>query len=219
MVLYNNSLYYNCYNSRDMCRYNIDTGRVQRETLRGAAFNNRHSYAGIAYQNMDFAVDETGLWIIYCPEANAGNAVIGKINVTTFTVEKTWVTKLFKPSVTNAFMICGVLYAIRPVSPQSEEIFYTFDTRTGQQGMVSIKMSKIIEQLQSVNYNIADHKVWKSLEEIWVHWGISILQPWVRFRCQNTNFFLPHLASALQLSDELLLETFSALTLWCSEYP
>ncbi|XP_048474299.1 olfactomedin-4-like [Rhincodon typus] len=160
MVLFNNSLYYNCYNSRDMCRYNIDTGSVQRETLRGAAFNNRYSYAGITYQDMDFAVDETGLWIIYCPEANAGNAVIGKINVTTFTVEKTWVTRLFKPSVTNAFMICGVLYAIRPVNPQSEEIFYTFDTRTGQEGRVSIRMGKVLEKLQSVNYNPADHKLY-----------------------------------------------------------
>ncbi|XP_060712124.1 olfactomedin-4-like [Hemiscyllium ocellatum] len=160
MVLYNNSLYYNCYNSRDMCRYHIDTGRVQRQTLRSAVFNNRYSYAGTVFQDIDFAVDESGLWVIYCPEANAGNAVIGKINEATFTVEKTWVTKLYKPGVTNSFIICGVLYAIRPVQPKVEEVFYTFDTRNGVENQISVMMRKVPDKLESINYNPADHKLY-----------------------------------------------------------
>ncbi|XP_072405161.1 olfactomedin-4-like [Chiloscyllium punctatum] len=160
MVLYNNFLYYNCYNTRDMCRYNIDSGRVQTQTLKDAAYNNKYSYAGVTYQDIDFAVDESGLWVIYCPETNAGNAAIGKINEATFTVEKTWVTRLYKPSVTNSFIICGVLYAIRPVQPQSEEIFYAFDTKTGKEDSISITMDKILEKLPSVNYNPADHKLY-----------------------------------------------------------
>ncbi|XP_072345976.1 olfactomedin-4-like [Scyliorhinus torazame] len=160
MCLYNKYFYYNCYNSRYMCRINKDTNRVQRQILTGAAYNNRFSYAGVTYQDMDFAVDESGLWVIYSPEASAGYVAIGKINVTTFTVERTWVTRLFKPSVTNAFMICGVLYAIRPVDLRSEEIFYTFDTRTGEEGAVSIKVGKVLEKLQNVNYNPSDHKLY-----------------------------------------------------------
>ncbi|XP_072405157.1 olfactomedin-4-like [Chiloscyllium punctatum] len=160
MVLYNNSLYYNCYNSRNMCKYNIQTGRVRRQTLSGAAYNDRYSYAGVTYQDIDFAVDESGLWVIYCPEANAGNAVIGKINEATFTVEKTWVTRLYKPGATNSFIICGVLYAIRPVQPKIEEVFYTFDTRTGEENQISVKMGKVSEKLGSVNYNPADHKLY-----------------------------------------------------------
>ncbi|XP_078389235.1 olfactomedin-4-like [Cetorhinus maximus] len=160
MVLYNNSLYYNCFNSRDMCRFNLDTNSVQRQTITGAAYNNRFSYTGVAYQDMDFAVDENGLWVIYSPEANVGYAAIGKINVTSFTVERTWVTRLFKPGATNAFMICGVMYAIRPIDLRSEEIFYTFDTRTGKEGRISIKMGKVMEKLQSVNYNPSDHKLY-----------------------------------------------------------
>ncbi|XP_051900027.1 olfactomedin-4-like [Pristis pectinata] len=160
MVLYNNSLYYNCYNTRDMCRFNVDTGAVERETLVDAAFNNKFSYQGVKYQDMDFAVDETGLWVIYSTEQNAGNMVISKINTTSFTVERTWVTKQFKPGVTNTFMICGVLYAIRPVSTRMEEIFYTFDTRTGVEGRVAIKMDKVMETIQSVSYNPSDHKLY-----------------------------------------------------------
>ncbi|XP_067830882.1 olfactomedin-4-like [Heptranchias perlo] len=160
MVLYNNSLYYNCYTTRDMCRVNIDTGAVEKQTLEGAAYNNRFSYAGVTYQDMDFAADETGLWVIYSTDTNAGNIVISKVNVTSFTVEKTWVTSQYKPGVTNAFMICGVLYAIRPVSTRIEEIFYTFDTRTGEEGRVSVKMDKVMETLQSVSYNPSDHKLY-----------------------------------------------------------
>ncbi|XP_067875234.1 olfactomedin-4-like isoform X2 [Heterodontus francisci] len=160
MVLYKNFLYYNCYNSREMCRVNIDTNAVERQTLKDAAYNNRFSYAGVTYQDMDFSVDETGLWIIYSTDANAGNIVISKINVTSFTVEKTWVTSQYKPGVTNAFIICGTLYAIRPVSTRTEEIFYTFDTRTGEEGRIGIKMQKVMEKLQSVSYNPSDHKLY-----------------------------------------------------------
>ncbi|XP_038641874.1 olfactomedin-4-like [Scyliorhinus canicula] len=160
MVLYEGFLYYNCYNSRYMCRFNIDTDSKERQFLTGAAYNNRFSYAGVTYQDMDFAVDEFGLWVIYSLEANVGYAAISKINVTSFTVERTWVTRLFKPSVTNAFVICGVLYAIRPVDLRSEEIFYTFDTRTGEEGAVSIKMGKVMDKLQNVNYNPSDHKLY-----------------------------------------------------------
>uniref|UniRef100_UPI00398F4DA5 olfactomedin-like n=1 Tax=Pristiophorus japonicus TaxID=55135 RepID=UPI00398F4DA5 len=160
MVLYSNFLYYNCYNSRDMCRYNIDTAAIQKQTLVDAAYNNRFSYAGVTYQDMDFAVDEAGLWVIYSTDANAGNIVISKINVTSFTVERTWVTSQYKPGVTNAFMICGVLYAVKPASKWLEEIFYTFDTRTGEEGRVNIKMDKVLEKLQSVSYNPSDHKLY-----------------------------------------------------------
>ncbi|XP_067875318.1 olfactomedin-4-like [Heterodontus francisci] len=160
MVLYKNFLYYNCYNSRYLCRVNIDTNAVESQTLEDAAYNNRFSYAGVTYQDMDFSVDETGLWVIYSTEANAGNIVISKINVTSFTVEKTWVTSQYKPGVTNAFIICGVLYAIRPVSTRTEEIFYKFDTRTGEEGRIGIKMDKVMETLQSVSYNPSDHKLY-----------------------------------------------------------
>ncbi|XP_051900029.1 olfactomedin-4-like [Pristis pectinata] len=160
MVLYNNSLYYNCYNSRQMCRFNVDTGTIEKWTLTNAAYNNRFSYQSVNYQDMDFSVDETGLWVIYSTEQNAGNMVISKINTTLFTVERTWVTKQFKPGVTNAFMICGVLYAIKPVSTKQEEIFYTFDTRTGVEGRVAIKMDKVMETIQSVSYNPSDHKLY-----------------------------------------------------------
>nr|XP_033809855.1 olfactomedin-4-like [Geotrypetes seraphini] len=160
MTLYNNSLYYNCYNSQQMCRMDLDTNNVQLQILPDAVYNNRFSYAAVSYQDMDFAADEQGLWVLYSTEQNAGNIVIGKLNVTSFTLERTWATTQYKPGVTNAFMICGVLYATRPVNTRMEEIFYMYDTNTGKEGKLSIMMDKMMETVQNLQYNANDHKLY-----------------------------------------------------------
>ncbi|MEE6491262.1 hypothetical protein FKM82_016153 [Ascaphus truei] len=174
MVVYNNNLYYNCYNSRDMCRINLSSFVHQHKALPNAVFNNRYSYAGASYQDIDYASDERGLWVLYATEESVGNIVVGKLNVATFAVEKNWTTTQHKHEVTNAFMICGVLYAIRPISPRQEEIFYTFDTKTGKEGRVSIIMEKMMEKVQSLSYNPNDHKLYMFNDGYLVFYDIDL---------------------------------------------
>ncbi|KAM5146059.1 olfactomedin-4-like [Mantella aurantiaca] len=160
MILFNNSMYYNCYNTRDICKYNVDSGTVERKTLTDATFNNRFSYASSIWQDIDLASDEDGLWAIYSTEQNSGNIVISKLNSTALTVEGTWSTVQYKPAVTNAFMVCGVLYATRTLSTRKEEIFYMYDTKTSKEGQISIVLEKMMENVQSVSYNANDHKLY-----------------------------------------------------------
>ncbi|XP_018429211.1 PREDICTED: olfactomedin-4-like [Nanorana parkeri] len=159
MILFNNSMYYNCYNTRDICKYNVDTGALERKTLTDATFNNRFSYASSLWQDIDLASDEDGVWAISSTEGNSGNIVISKLNSTTLTVEKSWSTAQYKPAVTNAFMVCGVLYATRTLSTRKEEIFYMYDTRTSTEEKISIVLDKMMENVQSVSYNPNDHKL------------------------------------------------------------
>ncbi|XP_078518342.1 olfactomedin-4-like [Lissotriton helveticus] len=159
MIAFNNSLYYNCYNSRDMCKLNLETSAVERKTLVNAAYNNRFSYAAVTWQDLDFAADEEGPWVLYSTEESAGNIIIGKLNSSLF-VEKSWTTTQYKPGVTNAFMICGVLYATRPVNTRREEIFYMYDTKTSKEGKLSIMLDKMIETVQSLSYNPNDQKLY-----------------------------------------------------------
>uniref|UniRef100_K7FBR6 Olfactomedin 4 n=1 Tax=Pelodiscus sinensis TaxID=13735 RepID=K7FBR6_PELSI len=160
-AVYNNSMYYNIYNSRDMGKLDLNTNTLTvRKTLPDAAMGNRFSYAGVGWQDIDFAVDESGLWVIYSTEDSTGNIVISKLNETTLDVLHTWKTKQYKPSVSNAFIICGVLYATRPVNTRKEEIFYTFNTNTEQEGKISIIMDKMLETIQSINYNPSDHTLY-----------------------------------------------------------
>ncbi|XP_065434839.1 olfactomedin-4-like [Chrysemys picta bellii] len=156
-AVYNNFMYYNVYNSRGMGKLDLNTNTLAvRKTLPNAAYGNRFSYAGVGWQDMDFAVDESGLWVIYSTKDNTGNIIISKLNETTRDVLHAWNTRQYKPSISNAFIICGVLYATRPVNTRKEEIFYTYDTNTEQEGKISIIMDKMLETIQSINYNPSD---------------------------------------------------------------
>ncbi|CAH2223978.1 olfactomedin-4 [Pelobates cultripes] len=159
-VVYDSFLFYNCHGSGDMCKHDVNGNKLAlRRNLPGAVFNNRFSYAGVAWQDIDFTVDESGLWVIYSTEASTGNIVISKLNDTTLTVENTWQTRQYKPSVSNAFIVCGVLYAVRPVNTRKEEIFYAYDTKTNQEISVNIMIDKVLETMQSINYSPDDHKL------------------------------------------------------------
>ncbi|XP_074047869.1 olfactomedin-4 [Macrotis lagotis] len=161
MVVYNNFMYFNYYTTRDIGKLDLKSNTLAlRRTLPDATYNNRFSYAGVNWQDMDFAVDESGLWVIYATEASTGNIVISKLNDTSLEVLQTWQTRQYKPAVTNAFIVCGVLYAIRPVNTIKEEIFYYYDTNTGVEGRLSIIMDKMLERIQSVNYHPLDQKLY-----------------------------------------------------------
>ncbi|KAJ6661685.1 hypothetical protein lerEdw1_013207 [Lerista edwardsae] len=174
IAVYNNYMYFNAYNSRDMSKLDLNTNQVVvRKALPDAAFNNRFSYAGVAWQDFDFEVDESGLWVIYSTEASTGNIVISKLNETTLDVIKTWETKQYKPSVSNAFIVCGVLYATRPINTRKEEIFYTYDTNTGREGRISITVDKMLETIQSINYNPIDQKLYVYNDAYLVRYGLK----------------------------------------------
>ncbi|XP_063791780.1 olfactomedin-4-like [Pseudophryne corroboree] len=160
MILYNNSLYYNCYQSRDICKFNMATNKIVRKTLPNAAYNNRFPYSSSQYQDIDMAGDEYGVWVIYSTESDAGNAIIGKLNKTSLELIKTWTTSMYKPSLTNAFMVCGVMYATRALNTRQEEIFYMYDTSTSKESYVSIKFDKMMEKIQSMSYNPNDQKLY-----------------------------------------------------------
>ncbi|XP_069500512.1 olfactomedin-like [Ambystoma mexicanum] len=160
MIIHGDYFYYNCYNSADMCRYNLKTGVVERKTLLNAMNNIRFTYSHVTYQYLDFASDEHGLWVMYATEDSAGKIVISKLDVTSFSVVKSWTTTEYKPLVTNAFMICGVMYAVRPLGSNKEEIFYRYDTKTGQEEQMSLVMETLMDTVQSMNYNPNEHRIY-----------------------------------------------------------
>ncbi|XP_005374269.1 PREDICTED: olfactomedin-4 [Chinchilla lanigera] len=160
-TVYKNNMYVNWYNTGRIARVNLTTNAVAVDVwLPNAAYNNRFSYANVAWQDIDFAVDEHGLWVIYATEASTGNIVISLLNDTSLEVLNTWVTKQYKPSVSSTFMVCGVLYATRTLNTRTEEIFYYYDTNTRKEGNLAILMPKMQERVQSINYHPFDQKLY-----------------------------------------------------------
>ncbi|XP_069757205.1 olfactomedin-4-like isoform X2 [Narcine bancroftii] len=164
VVVYNGSLYYNCYKSGEICKFDFITKDIIHINLPNAGHSNKFPYCYYdcyGYTDIDFSVDENGLWVIYATEENYGNIVLSKIDSSKLTVLQTWKTKLFKRATTNAFMVCGVLYATRQVSENEEEIFYMFDTITNQEAKnLKIRLVKYLPSVANLHYNPVNRKLY-----------------------------------------------------------
>lgn len=162
-VLYGDGLYYHCYRSADVCRYDLNNNAVHRVTLpgTGVGFNNKFPYCYYdcrSHSDVDVEADETGLWAIYASVGSHGNLVASRLqwddDTETLNVTQTWETRLFKKAVSNAFMACGVLYATRYVDDNQEEVFYAFDTATGKDdNTLAVPLEKIAKGVASLSYN------------------------------------------------------------------
>ncbi|XP_072291828.1 olfactomedin-like isoform X2 [Eucyclogobius newberryi] len=169
-VLYDNALYYHCYRSEEICRYNLTDKSVKRVKLPGigVGINNKFPYCYYdcrTHSDIDIEADETGLWAIYATMGNHGNIVVSRIiwdrETETLNVTQTWETRVFKKSVTNAFMVCGVLYVTRYNSDYREEVFYAYDTMTGREdSTMALLMEKVAKGVASLSYNPTDRKIY-----------------------------------------------------------
>lgn len=173
-TVYKNFMYFNYYGTGEMAKVDLSSNSlVLRRPLPGATYNNRFSYAGVSWKDLDFAGDEKGLWVLYATEESKGNLVVSHLNPNTLEVEETWRTSQYKPALSGAFMACGVLYALRSLSTRQEEIFYAFDTTTGQEHHLSILLDKMLETLQSINYCPSDHKLYVYNDGYLVNYDLS----------------------------------------------
>nr|XP_024658779.1 olfactomedin-4 isoform X1 [Maylandia zebra] len=162
-VLYGGALYYNCYNQDYVCRFNLTTKSVTTLQLpKGTRYNSKGNFCHLEecypYTDLDLATDESGIWVVYTTTQDFGNLVLSKLEEgETPVLGKTWRTSIYKRAVTNTFMACGVLYATRYINKEVEEIFYSFNTVTGQEKFnIGIFMNKMSTNIQSLNYSPVD---------------------------------------------------------------
>nr|XP_019940284.1 PREDICTED: olfactomedin-4-like [Paralichthys olivaceus] len=157
-IVRDNTLYYQINSPFGLAKLNFTTLEYESRVI--AKASNRFSYTNTPDQNFDFAADETGLWVTYATEESSGLMVIAKINETSFGVEEEWQTSVYKPGVSNAFMVCGVLYAARRVDFETEEIFYKYDTRTKQESHISVLFKKFQDNFSNLDFNPTDQRLY-----------------------------------------------------------
>ncbi|XP_034734477.1 olfactomedin-4-like [Etheostoma cragini] len=163
VVLYGGELYYNCYNLDSVCRFNLTSKTVTTLQLpKGTRFNSKGNFCHLEecypFTDLDLATDESGVWVIYTTTQDFGNLVLSKVEEgEPLRLGQTWHTTVYKQGVTNTFMACGVLYATRYINKDLEEIFYSFDTTTGEQRFdIGIFIKKLSPNIYALNYSPVD---------------------------------------------------------------
>ncbi|KAK7117418.1 hypothetical protein R3I94_022857 [Phoxinus phoxinus] len=163
-ILYDNTVFYQCYGTAEICSFNITTQATKRVKLDDAGIDNKFPFCYYScrdWTDIDLEADQDAVWVIYATEENYGNIVVSRLNPLELNITHTWKTHLFKRSVTSTFMVCGVLYATRYVSTYQEEVFYAFDTTTGQEiNTLSLPFEKVSAGIANLNYNPVDRRLY-----------------------------------------------------------
>lgn len=176
VIFFNGSFYYNCLDSRSVCKADPVTTKVQHvefEDRDPSSFSNWLSYKGVKYQDMDLAADEQGMWLIHGSVIANGNVVLRKIDPKTLKVGTPWITTQPKERMTNSFMVCGRLYATKSLNDTHEEIYYVYDTKTTKEKNLKIIMEKPLPTVQSLNYNPNDQKLYLYNDGYLVYYNIT----------------------------------------------
>lgn len=157
-IVHSNAIYYQHNSPFSMSKLNLTSSKYDYRVIPAAS--TRFSYSYSDNQNLDFAADEKGLWVMYASEESKGKIVLAKVDEKSFGIEDEWNTGAYKQLAGNAFMACGVMYATRSVDLNTEEIFYAFDTKTNQEKHLNVRFPKFQETYSNLDYNPTDQKLY-----------------------------------------------------------
>ncbi|XP_062367728.1 noelin-2-like [Cinclus cinclus] len=152
-VVFNGSLYYNKFQSNVVIRYHFRSRSVVvQRSLAGAGYNNTFPYSWGGFSDMDFMVDENGLWVVYTTNQNAGNIVVSRVDPHTLEVLRSWDTGYPKRSAGESFMICGVLYVTNS-HLAGAKIYFSYHTNTSSYEYTDIPFHNQYSHISMLDYN------------------------------------------------------------------
>ncbi|XP_075341615.1 adhesion G protein-coupled receptor L2 isoform X31 [Odontesthes bonariensis] len=166
-VVYDGAVFFNKERTRNIVKFDLRTRIKSGEAIiNNANYHDTSPYKWGGKTDIDLAVDENGLWVIYATEQNNGMMVISQLNPYTLRFEATWETTYDKRSASNAFMVCGVLYVVRSTYEDNESevskslIDYIYNTRQSRGEYVDIHFPNQYQYIAAVDYNPRDNQLY-----------------------------------------------------------
>uniref|UniRef100_H2LPV9 Adhesion G protein-coupled receptor L2 n=1 Tax=Oryzias latipes TaxID=8090 RepID=H2LPV9_ORYLA len=166
-VVYDGAVFFNKERTRNIVKFDLRTRIKSGEAIiNNANYHDTSPYKWGGKTDIDLAVDENGLWVIYATEQNNGMMVISQLNPYTLRFEATWETTYDKRSASNAFMVCGVLYVVRSTYEDNESevskslIDYIYNTKQNHGEYVDIHFPNQYQYIAAVDYNPRDNQLY-----------------------------------------------------------